>query len=211
MTLRLAAASRLCPRSLGASEPRTSYSERARARELVERLVAEGRVRIAASGDDEVAEWRRVLNYAKRHGLEPEGKRIEKVPYGGPGTELFLAEGLIPMRGVNGGKRAGAWFPSPHDWGTCILSWPRSKMTSADWSCRLPCAAGRSCCYRGWRLRRYGAGTRCGRTTRPSTHARAEWTLLSTASPIPSPSGRSSRSQRIPTAPRASSWSSPMA
>jgi uncharacterized heparinase superfamily protein len=35
--------------------------------ELVERLAAEGRVRLAELDDDEVAEWRRVVDYAKRH------------------------------------------------------------------------------------------------------------------------------------------------
>lgn len=81
------------------ANPRTQYSERpvararrAKAHELIERLVAESRVRITDPDDDEVTEWRRVVNYAKRHGLEPAGKRIEKVPYGGPGLELFLAE-----------------------------------------------------------------------------------------------------------------------
>src|SRR5437879_2055049 len=43
--------------------------------------------------DDEVAERRRVVNYAKRHALEPVGKRIGKVPYGGPGLELLPREG----------------------------------------------------------------------------------------------------------------------
>ncbi len=69
------------------AKPRPPYSERpvararqAKAQELIERLVAEGHVRIADPDDDEVAEWRRVVNYAKRHGLEPTGKRIEKVP-----------------------------------------------------------------------------------------------------------------------------------
>lgn len=82
------------------ASPRTPYSERPVARDrrvkahkLIERLVAEGRVRITVPDDDEVAEWRRVINYAKRHGLEPAGKRIEKVPYGGPGLELLLADG----------------------------------------------------------------------------------------------------------------------
>ncbi|MFJ7423651.1 hypothetical protein ACIQXD_34345 [Streptomyces uncialis] len=51
-----------------------------KAHKLIERLVAEGRVRITAPDDDEVAEWRCVVNYAKRHGLGPAGKRIEKVP-----------------------------------------------------------------------------------------------------------------------------------
>ncbi|MFV0127249.1 hypothetical protein ACLGI4_05980 [Streptomyces sp. HMX112] len=86
------------------AKPRRPYSERpvaqaprrAKAQELVDRLVAEGRVRIADPDGDEVAEWRRVVNYAKRHGLEPAGKRIEKAPYGGPGLKLFLAEGPHP-------------------------------------------------------------------------------------------------------------------
>lgn len=41
--------------------------------------------------------WRRrVGNYAKRHGLEPAGQRIERVFQRGPGLELFLAEGPHP-------------------------------------------------------------------------------------------------------------------
>jgi hypothetical protein len=64
--------------------------------ELVERLAAEGRVRLAELDDDEVAEWRRVVDYAKRHGLEPQGKRIEKVRFGGRGLEILLTEGPHP-------------------------------------------------------------------------------------------------------------------
>ncbi|MBA2950218.1 hypothetical protein [Streptomyces himalayensis] len=45
-------------------------ARQAKATELVERLVAEGRVRHAEPNDDEVAEWRRVVYYAKRHGVE---------------------------------------------------------------------------------------------------------------------------------------------
>lgn len=88
-------------------------TRRAKAQELIERLVAEGRVRFADPDDDEVAERRRVVNYAKRHGLEPEGKRIEKVRYGGPGLELFLAEG--PHRNVRSqrSKAGGAVVPVP--------------------------------------------------------------------------------------------------
>jgi hypothetical protein len=63
---------------------------------LVERLLAEGHVCFAHADDEEIAEWRRVVNYAKRHGMEPEGKRIEKVPYGLLGLEFFLAEGPHP-------------------------------------------------------------------------------------------------------------------
>ncbi|MGW2482841.1 hypothetical protein ACWCWQ_23780 [Streptomyces sp. NPDC001571] len=58
-------------------------ARRAKAQELIDRLVAEGHVRIADPDVGEVAEWRRIINYAKRHALEPVGKRIEKVPSGG--------------------------------------------------------------------------------------------------------------------------------
>ncbi|WP_449481005.1 hypothetical protein [Streptomyces avidinii] len=102
------------------AKPRSPYSERpiararqAKAQELIERLVAEGRVRIVDPDDDEVAEWRRVVNYAKRHGLEPAGKRIEKVPYGGPGLELFLTEGPHPNARSQRPKAGGGLVPVP--------------------------------------------------------------------------------------------------
>ncbi|MFJ6656894.1 hypothetical protein ACIQNG_11085 [Streptomyces sp. NPDC091377] len=100
------------------ASPRTPYSERpvarargAKAQELIERLVAEGRFRITDPDDDEVAEWGRVVNYAKRHGLEPAGKRIEKVPYGGPGLELFLADGPHPNARSQRAKAGGDPVP----------------------------------------------------------------------------------------------------
>ncbi|WP_406498130.1 hypothetical protein OG936_27225 [Streptomyces sp. NBC_00846] len=102
------------------ASPRTPYSERpvardrrAKAHKLIERLVAEVRVRITGPDDDEVAEWRRVVNYAKRHGLEPAGKRIEKVPYGGPGLELFLADGPHPNARSQRPKEGGDPVPVP--------------------------------------------------------------------------------------------------
>lgn len=54
-------------------------ARRAKASKLVERLVVEKKVTIRAPGEDELTEWRRVINYAKRHGFEPEGERIEKM------------------------------------------------------------------------------------------------------------------------------------
>ncbi|MFE4831254.1 hypothetical protein [Streptomyces sp. NPDC056672] len=102
------------------AKPRPPYSERpvararrAKAQELIDRLVTEGRVRITDPDDGEVAEWRRVVNYAKRHGLEPVGKRIEKVPYGGPGLELFLAEGPHPNARSQRAQMSGGLVPVP--------------------------------------------------------------------------------------------------
>ncbi len=78
------------------SERPVARARRAKALELVERLVAEGRVCLDDLGDDEIVEWRRVVDFAKRHGLEPQGKRIEKVRNGARGLEMFLAEGTHP-------------------------------------------------------------------------------------------------------------------
>ncbi|MGW1109258.1 hypothetical protein [Streptomyces sp. NPDC002540] len=107
-------------KSVVPAKPRTPYSERpvararrAKAQELIDRLVAEGRIRITDPDDDEVVEWRRVVNYAKRHGLEPVGKRIEKVPYGAPGLELFLAEGPHPNARSQRPKAGGGLVPVP--------------------------------------------------------------------------------------------------
>ncbi len=60
------------------------------AHELIERLVAQGRVRITGPDDDEVAE-------------ESADKRIEKVPYGGSGLELVIG-GRSGHRGSAGSR-----------------------------------------------------------------------------------------------------------
>ncbi|WP_234438741.1 hypothetical protein [Streptomyces sp. NRRL S-340] len=63
---------------------------------MVERLVAEERVCFTDLNDDEVAEWWRAVDFAKRHRLEPQGKRIEKAQIGARRLEMFLAEGPHP-------------------------------------------------------------------------------------------------------------------
>lgn len=78
------------------SERPVARARRVKAQELVDRLIAQGRVRLADLDGDEVVEWRRVVDYAKRQGLEPQGRRIEKVRFGTRGLELFLAEGPHP-------------------------------------------------------------------------------------------------------------------
>ncbi|MFJ9151896.1 hypothetical protein ACIRP7_28440 [Streptomyces sp. NPDC102270] len=76
------------------AERPVARARRARAIDLVERLLTEGRVRVA--DEDQFAECRKVIDYAKRHGLEPPGKRIGKVCLGAGGWELYLAEGPHP-------------------------------------------------------------------------------------------------------------------
>lgn len=56
----------------------TAQQRRAEADKLVERLVADNLVVIKAPTDDELARWRKVVDFAKRHNLVPEGHRIEK-------------------------------------------------------------------------------------------------------------------------------------
>ncbi|MDX2937646.1 hypothetical protein [Streptomyces ipomoeae] len=97
------------------SERLVARARRAKAQELIERLVAEGRVRFADLDDDEVAEWRRVVDYAKRHGLEPPGRRIEKVRFSARGLEMFLLRVRIPTLGASDRKPTRRWFRSLRD------------------------------------------------------------------------------------------------
>ncbi|MEW2387172.1 hypothetical protein AB0933_02300 [Streptomyces venezuelae] len=113
-------------------EPLALYGERSvararrvKARELVERLLAEGRVRFAYADDEGIAKWRRVVNYAKRHSMEPEGKRIEKLPYGLAGLEFFLAEGPHPNARSQRGTPQSFGFPC--GWRRFIQLWLLSR------------------------------------------------------------------------------------
>lgn len=95
------------------SERPIARARRAKAQELVDRLVDEGRVRLADPDDDEVAEWRRVVDYAKRHGLEPQGRRIAKARFGRHGLEMLLAEGPHPNSRSQRPKAGAPVVPVP--------------------------------------------------------------------------------------------------
>ncbi|WP_190817749.1 hypothetical protein [Saccharopolyspora pogona] len=56
----------------------TSQRRRAEALELVERLVADNLVVIKTPSEDEVAQWHKVVDFAKRHNLIPDGHHIKK-------------------------------------------------------------------------------------------------------------------------------------
>ncbi|MGW8951526.1 hypothetical protein [Streptomyces sp. NPDC055709] len=66
-------------------------ARRAQAAKLVERLVAERQVVISKPDEDEITEWRRVIDFAKRHGLTPSGKRIEKHQLWNAGRHLQIS------------------------------------------------------------------------------------------------------------------------
>ena len=71
-------------------------ARRAKATKLVERLVAEGRVTISDPSDEDVTEWRRVVDFAKRHSLVPSGKRIEKLRMWNRDLQISLVDGPHP-------------------------------------------------------------------------------------------------------------------
>ncbi|WP_245600856.1 hypothetical protein [Streptomyces sulphureus] len=87
------------PRSTkkAATKP-TPYSERpiplarrAKATQLIEQLATKPRVTISAPTEEEVTERRRVIDFAKRHGFVPEGKRIEKMREFNPDRDLQIS------------------------------------------------------------------------------------------------------------------------
>jgi len=69
----------------------------AEATDLVTRLVAETRVVVSAPSDEAVANWRRLIEYAKRHTLLPAGKRITTQRHWNRGRdfEIRLVEGVL--------------------------------------------------------------------------------------------------------------------
>ncbi len=98
--------------------------------------MAEGRVIVSDPDEDEVTEWRRVINYAKRHGLEPQGKRIEKTSFGRSGLEMYLATGPhVNSRGQAPNNapqvRVPAQLRSPHPVVMALRDNERLTMPSA--------------------------------------------------------------------------------
>ncbi|WP_435610311.1 hypothetical protein [Streptomyces sp. C10-9-1] len=73
-----------------------ALARRAKATELVGRLVAERRLTITQPDEATVTKWRRVIDYAKRHGLVPEGKRIERIRMWNRDLQISLVEGPHP-------------------------------------------------------------------------------------------------------------------
>lgn len=72
---------------------RVTARRRQAATDLLARLLDEKRVMISNPDDDEIAEWRRTVDFAKRHGMVPDGKRIEKTRLWGGDLRIALLDG----------------------------------------------------------------------------------------------------------------------
>ncbi|MFI8325225.1 hypothetical protein [Streptomyces sp. NPDC085529] len=73
-----------------------ALARRTKAKDLIERLVTDRRVTFTKPDDATVTEWRRVIDYAKRHSLVPEGKRIESLRMWNRDLQISLVEGPHP-------------------------------------------------------------------------------------------------------------------
>lgn len=89
-------------RSSGAAPavPKSSAVKLAEAKALVARLVEEREIVIQGATDNVVKDWRRVIEYAKRHDLVPEGRHIETRRMWQPAGVfcISLVKGGIPKR-----------------------------------------------------------------------------------------------------------------
>lgn len=83
-----------------------SQKRRADAKALIERLVSERRVIIRTPNDETVAKWRKTINYAKRHHLEPPGRWIEKRKEWNGNLIIELLTGAPPNKRTDSSNEA---------------------------------------------------------------------------------------------------------
>ncbi|MFF3764990.1 hypothetical protein ACFYYR_13015 [Streptomyces sp. NPDC001922] len=83
-------------RSASYADRPVALARRSKAKELIELLTKDRRVTISEPDDATVTEWRRVIDYAKRHILLPEGKRIESLRMWNRDLQISLIEGPHP-------------------------------------------------------------------------------------------------------------------
>lgn len=75
---------------------RIAALRRAAAADLMAKLVDETPVVISNPDEDEIAEWRKVVDFAKRNGMVPAGKRIEKSRWYNGDLHIVLRKGAHP-------------------------------------------------------------------------------------------------------------------
>ncbi|MEV5303492.1 hypothetical protein [Amycolatopsis methanolica] len=69
---------------------KTSQRRRAEATILIEQLLESGRFIVKAPSEADLARWRKVVDFAKRHDLVPEGHYIEKIRQWNPNRDLHI-------------------------------------------------------------------------------------------------------------------------
>lgn len=84
------------PRRPPHATARIVAERRAAASDLVDRLVIEKKIVIVRPDDQQVAHWRKVVDFAKRHSIVPEGFRIEKFTTWQKDLEISLLVGTHP-------------------------------------------------------------------------------------------------------------------
>ncbi len=79
-----------------ATTARIAAERRAAASALIDRLVAERKVVIEIPNDEQITNWRRVIDFAKRHHMVPAGFRVEKQMTLWKNLEIRLIRGAHP-------------------------------------------------------------------------------------------------------------------
>lgn len=83
-------------RSASYADRPAALARRAKAKELIKRLVTDRRVTFTKPDDATVTEWRRMIDHANRHSLVPEGKRVESPRMWNRDLQISLVEGPHP-------------------------------------------------------------------------------------------------------------------
>lgn len=75
---------------------RISVERRAAAQKLIDELITSKRVIVRQPDESVRAEWRKVVDFAKRHKMIPAGCRVEKFRYGRNDLQIVLVQGVHP-------------------------------------------------------------------------------------------------------------------
>ncbi|MCA2210565.1 hypothetical protein [Nocardia rosealba] len=75
---------------------RIAEERRAAAHSLIDELTANKQFIVHDLDESALAEWRKVVDFAKRHKMIPVGCRVEKTRYGRNGLLIMLVEGIHP-------------------------------------------------------------------------------------------------------------------
>ncbi|WP_229846130.1 hypothetical protein [Streptomyces atratus] len=116
-------------RSTSYADRPAALARRAKAKDLVERLITDRRVTTTKPDEDTVTEWRRLIDYAKRHGLVPEGSAC-----GIATCRSLWPRGHTPIRAESGRTRLRL-SASPLSCAPRIRSWRHWATTRAASSC----------------------------------------------------------------------------